>query len=57
MVDKVKALVKSRRFWVAVGGVITVVLQDTLGIDEGTATSLVALGVAWIVGDSLRVTE
>lgn len=57
MVDKVKALVKSRRFWVAVGGVVTVVLQDTLGIDEGTATSLVALGVAWIVGDSLRVTE
>ena len=57
MVDKFKTLVKSRRFWVAVGGVVTVVLQDTIGIDEGTAHSLVALGVEWIVGDSLRVTE
>lgn len=57
MSEKIKTLIRSRRFWVAVGGVVVVVLNDTLGIDEGTATSLVALGVAWIVGDSLRLTE
>ena len=57
MVDKLKALVKSRRFWVAVGGVVTVLLQDTIGIPEETASSVVAIGIAWIVGDSLRTTE
>jgi|TARA_R100001163_G_C5063566_1_gene200880 hypothetical protein len=57
MVDKLKTLVKSRRFWVAVGGVVTVLLQDTIGIPEETANSVVAIGIAWIVGDSLRTTE
>jgi|TARA_R100001129_G_scaffold55164_1_gene37961 hypothetical protein len=57
MVDKLKTLVKSRRFWVAVGGVVTVLLQDTIGIPEETASSVVAIGIAWIVGDSLRTTE
>ena len=57
MVDTLKTLVKSRRFWVAVGGVVTVLLQDTIGIPEETANSVVAIGIAWIVGDSLRTTE
>ena len=57
MGEKIKALLKSRRFWTAVGAVVVVCLQDTVGIDEGTANSIVALGVAWIVGDSLRLTE
>ena len=57
MVDKLKALVKSRRFWVAVGGVVTVLLQDTIGIPEETANTVVAIGIAWNVGDSLRTTE
>jgi len=57
MLTKLQTLVKSRRFWAAVGGVLAVVLQDTIGLDEGTTNSIVALGVAWIVGDSIRVTE
>tara|TARA_Y100001936_G_scaffold226733_1_gene246390 strand:- start:9673 stop:9846 length:174 start_codon:yes stop_codon:yes gene_type:complete len=57
MVDKIKSLVKSRRFWTAVGTVVTVALQDVIGIPEETATSIVAVAVAWIVGDSLRTTE
>jgi len=57
MTDKIKSLVKSRRFWAAVGGVVVVCLQDTMGLDETTANSIVAVAVAWIVGDSLRVTE
>ena len=55
--EKVKALFKSRRFWTAVGGVAVVCLQDLIGLPENTANSIVALGVAWIVGDSLRITE
>lgn len=55
--DKIKTLFKSRRFWTAVGGVIVVALQDTLGIPEGTASTIVAMAVTWIVGDSLRTTE
>ena len=57
MLTKFQTLVKSRRFWAAVGGVLAVVLQDTIGLDEGTTNSIVALGVAGIVGDSIRVTE
>ena len=57
MVDKLKVLVNSRRFWTAVGSVIVVILHDTLGIPEDTANTIAAIGVSWIVGDSLRPTE
>jgi hypothetical protein len=57
MIDKIKVVVKSKRFWTAVGTVATVCLQDVLGIPPETATSIVAVAVAWIVGDSLRATE
>ena len=51
--DKVKALLKSRRFWTALGGVVVVVAQETLGVDSETTNRIVALAVAWILGDSL----
>ena len=57
MIDKIKVVVKSKRFWTAVGTVATVCLQDVLGMPPETATSMVAVAVAWIVGDSLRATE
>tara|TARA_R100000664_G_C2760120_1_gene150852 strand:+ start:16698 stop:16871 length:174 start_codon:yes stop_codon:yes gene_type:complete len=57
MKEKFKSLINSRRFWTAVGGVAVVCLQDLIGLPENTANSIVALGVAWIVGDSLRITE
>ena len=57
MVDKLKGLVKSRRFWTAVGTIATVVLQDVIGIPAETAVSIVAVAVAWIVVDSLLPTE
>jgi len=57
MTDKLKTLVKSRRFWAAIGTVVVVVLNDTLGIPEDTANTIVAMGIAWIVGDSIRATE
>ena len=55
--EKVKALFKSRRFWTAIGGVVVVVAQETLGLDPATTNRIVALAVAWILGDSLRVTD
>jgi|TARA_R110000744_G_scaffold46889_9_gene103482 hypothetical protein len=55
--EKVKALFKSRRFWTAIGSVVIVVAQDTLGLGPEVANRIVALAVAWIVGDSLRATS
>jgi len=57
MTDKLKTLVKSRRFWVAIGTVVVVVLKDMLGIPEDAANTFVAVGITWIVGDSIRATE
>ena len=60
MVDKFKAMLKSRRFWIGVSGV-AVVFADTLfgegTVNPETVQSVVLLAAAWIVGDSLRVTE
>ena len=60
MLDKFKAMFRSRRFWVGVAGVV-VICADTL-FGEGTIAPdtiqyVVLLAAAWIVGDSLRLTE
>ena len=57
MVEKLKSLLKSRRFWIAIASVVVVVMNDTFGIPEETANTITAIGVSWIVGDSLRITE
>jgi hypothetical protein len=54
MGEKIKTLLKSRRFWTAVGSVVVVILNDAIGIPEETANTIAAIGVSWIVGDSLR---
>ena len=55
MLDKFKALLRSRRFWVAVGGLV-VATTNILGFDLNPeqVNNIVLLGGAWIVGDSLR---
>ena len=60
MLNKLRAMVKSRRFWIAVSGVVVVAANTLFG--EGTVTPetvqyVVLLAAAWIVGDSLRLTE
>ena len=57
MIEKLKGLFKSRRFWTAFSSVVVVVLHDSFGIPEETANTIAAIGVSWIVGDSLRITE
>jgi len=58
--SKLKAMFQSRRFWVALAGLV-IVCADTL-MGEGTldpvmVTNVVLIAGAWIVGDSLRLTE
>ena len=60
MVDKLRTMVKSRRFWVGVAGLAVICADSLLGegtVNPDTVTSVVLLAAAWIVGDSLRVTE
>ena len=56
-VDKVQSLFKSRRFWVAVAGVV-VVVTDGLGfpLSSDGVQNVVLLLASWIVGDSLNKT-
>ena len=55
MSDELSAVVKSRRFWVAVGGIV-VATTNVFGLDLNPeqVNHIVLLGGAWIVGDSLR---
>ena len=60
MGDKLKAMLKSRRFWVGVAGVVVICADTLLGegtVNPDTVQSVVLLAAAWIVGDSLRLTE
>ena len=58
MLKKIKTLVKSRRFWVAVGGVVFVVTDGVgLPLTAETVNHVVLIAGAWIVGDSIRATE
>ena len=55
MMSKFQSLFGSRRFWVAVGGVVFVIFDGAgIGISADQVNHLVLLGGAWIVGDSLR---
>lgn len=60
MLDKLRSMVKSRRFWIGVSGMV-VICADTL-FGEGTVNAdtvqmVTLLAAAWIVGDSLRETS
>lgn len=51
-------LIKSKRFWAALAGIVVVVAKDRLPIalDEQQITMIVMAIGSWIVGDSLRAT-
>ncbi len=60
MVTKLKALCGSRRFWVGVSGMIIIFADGLFGegtVNPETVQMVTLLAGAWIVGDSLRVTE
>lgn len=51
-----KDLLRSRRFWVAIGGLAVVVLKDRLPFEvpEDRLVEISVLIGSWIVGESLR---
>ena len=56
--EKLKNLVKSRRFWVAIAGVVIAVSDALgLGLSPEIVTILVVVGASWIVGESLRSSD
>ena len=55
--NKLLSLLQSRRFWSAVGGVLTVIFQEALGLTPEQAAAIVAIIMSWIVGDSLNKTK
>ena len=56
--EKLKNLVKSRRFWVAIAGVVIAVSDSLgLGLSPEMVTNLVVVGASWIVGESLRSSD
>ena len=60
MLDKFKAMFRSRRFWVGFTGVVVICADTLFGegtLNPATVESVVLLAAAWIVGDSLRITE
>ena len=60
MQGKLKAMLRSRRFWVGIAGMVVICADSILGegtVDPETVSSVVLLAAAWIVGDSLRLTE
>jgi hypothetical protein len=57
MLSKVRSLIGSRRFWVAIGGVLFVVFDGLgVGLTAEQINHVALVAGAWIVGDSLRVT-
>ena len=60
MKDKLQTMLRSRRFWVGIAGMVVICADSLLGegtVNPETVSSVVLLAAAWIVGDSLRVTE
>ena len=59
MLEKFKAMFKSRRFWVGVAGVLVICADSVLGegtVNAETVQMVTLLAAAWIGGDSLRET-
>jgi len=58
--EKFRTMFKSRRFWVGVAGLVVICADTFFGegtVNPDTVQSVVLLAAAWIVGDSLRLTE
>lgn len=51
-----KMLLRSKRFWLAVGSAVAVALQGVIPLSEQQIQELVLVVAAWIIGDSLRAT-
>jgi hypothetical protein len=59
MPDILQSFIKSRRFWLMIGGVAVAIFKDQLGLPltEEQINEMVLLIGAWIVGESLRSSQ
>ena len=59
LITKVKSLLSSRRFWVSAVGLAGVCSSELFNfeLDVEQIVGVVTIVVAWVIGDSLRVTE
>ena len=59
MPDILQSFLKSRRFWLMVGGVAVAVFKDQLGLplSEDQINDIVLLVGSWIIGESLRSSQ
>lgn len=55
--DKLLSLPDSRRFLAAIAGIVLLLFRERIGIDDATATKIIAVIVTWIFGDSMRETK
>ena len=56
--EKVKSLLKSRRFWIATVGLVSVCASELIGVDlnQEQIIGVVTVVVAWVICDSVRPT-
>ena len=56
MLDKLKVLTKSRRFWVTVSALIVVVSKEAgiANLDPDQVQNIITLAATWVIGESLR---
>jgi len=47
------AIIKSKKFWISVGGVVAVVASHFFGVDETTVKEIVAIIVAYVLGQGI----
>lgn len=57
MPAKLAALLRSRRFWTAVAGVLAITGTHLFGLDEQQTLGLAGVLISWILGDSIRATK
>lgn len=59
MQSKLQTLVRSRRFWAAVSGLVVVIAQDIgiTGLEPDAVQNIIFLVVSWITAESIRSSE
>ena len=56
-IDKLLGMLKSRRFLMAVLAILTIVLQDGIGLEPEQANWIATIIITWIAGDSWKKTD
>lgn len=59
MQSKLQSLVKSRRFWAAVSGLIVIIAQEMgiANLNSDNIQNIVFLIISWITSESIRSSE